>query len=276
MMRRSWWLAIVIGLAGCGDSPTRPSSTPTRVTLAGTITDTMSGAAVGSFVQDVNALPAFITVTADGFLTRQTWVPIATPTVDLIREAAPFDLTFYRQLVRGALDGPLQPLRRLSTSPNIYLQTAGLSPATVAELEQAARAVVPALTGGQLVVGSWETGAEARTPKSGWIVVDQLNEPGICGRALVGAAAGHIWLNVSNGACSMQSSFSHELGHALGFSHVDRPGSLMRIPRPIADDFPSTLERHHAAIAYRRPMGNRDLDIDPQVSGFSAPLMVVN
>lgn len=270
MLKRAPFLALLL-VAACGGSPTRPSPTPSGpITLSGTITDTVSGATVGSFSQQVPSLPAFITVTADGFLTRQTSVSTATPTVDLIREAAPFDLTFYRQMVRGALDGPLQPIRRLTSSPSIYLQTAGLTPANVAALEAAARAVVPALTGGALSVAVWEIGEAARSPQAGWIVVDIVADDAQCGRSFIGLPAGHVWLNAVprcafNGYRIDPPLFAHELGHALGFSHVGTSGHLMH-PRETFTERtstePSAIERHHAAIAYRRHVGNRDLDSD--------------
>jgi hypothetical protein len=41
--------------------------------------------------------------------------------------ANPFNLNFYRQLVRNAFDAPekLEPLRRWTTAPQIYLKTRG-------------------------------------------------------------------------------------------------------------------------------------------------------
>lgn len=43
-----------------------------------------------------------------------------------------------------------------------------------------------------------------------------------------------------------------------------------------ATDAPTDLERHHAALAYARARGNRDIDVDPQTpTTFSVPRMVV-
>lgn len=150
-MRALACLSILL-LSACGgaSSPTTgPSPLPSRVTVSGTITATISGAKVGTFSLEVDRLPTLIPVSAEGFVTRQAWVTSAQPTVDLIPEAG-FDLGFYRQFARGSLDGPIQPIRRLTSSPSMYLQTAGLSPATVAAYEQAARVTIPAMTGGQL------------------------------------------------------------------------------------------------------------------------------
>lgn len=273
------WFALLILLAGCsGGSPTRPtpvpSPTPTpqpqpapRITVSATLTDTVTGRSVGTVSHEVDRLPALLPLSFAGYVTRQAWITSAGPTVDLIPEAG-FDLTFYRQLVRGALDGRMDPLRRWTVNPSIYLQREGLSDATVASLERAARDVVPALTGGRLSVASWETGQERRTAQSGWIVVELVNdEAQECGRATIGG--GNVWLNTAP-KCHRDGTiigsvnlYTHELGHALGFWHVADSAALMNAVT--SNGRPTSQERHHAAIAYARLPGNRDVDVD--VSG---------
>jgi len=49
-----------------------------------------------------------------------------------------------------------------------------------------------------------------------------FDDPDAYGRAYVGQRAGQIWLNNDSG-CRMEATFAHELGHAFGFFHLDRP-----------------------------------------------------
>jgi len=71
----------------------------------------------------------------------------------------------------------------------------------------------------------------------------------------------------------------HEVGHSLGFSHTDGGGQfgalgsagcwrgtvpLPPLPPCPTDSFQvSAIERYHAALAYARPPGNLDVDVDP-------------
>jgi hypothetical protein len=286
-MRHALIVALVCLLPACGgsSSPTGPSpvpppSGPTRI--SGTITDTLSGAQVGTFSSEATSFPARVSVSAGGYVTRETWVRSASPTVDLIPELG-FNLDFYRQLARGTLDGSIQPLRVLSQAPSLYLQTAGLSAANVAALETAARAVVPALTGGRFQVAGWETGEGTRAPSNGWIVVDVFDDTGRpCGETDLGAAAGHVRLNRA-ARCGYEGQavdpplFAHELGHALGYWHIAAAGHLMHQRATFVErrsTLPSDLERHHAAIAYHRSTGNTDVDIDPVAPAALRPIVI--
>jgi len=175
-------------------------------------------------------------VTAAGYITRETTIQTTTSRIDIIRDAAPFSLTFYRQFARDGFEQPnaLDVVRSLRQAPAFYLQTKGLSADVVRSLESAARAVVPMFTGSTFTVATFETGAELRPRQNGWIVVDthdDSSESANCGQAYPGAPDGSIWINTSQ-TCyrntdMLLSTFAHEIGHALGFSHVDNPRFLM-------------------------------------------------
>jgi hypothetical protein len=258
-------LLVAVALVGCGSerSPLGPTPTPSPApaTFSGSVTDTVTGAPVAGFTALVSG--SRLTVSAPGYVTRETRAGASS--VDIIPEAS-FDLEFYRQFARGTLEDPMQPLRVLAQAPSLYLQTAGLSTATISALEQAARGVVPAMTGGRFTVTAWETGTNLRSDAYGWIVIELVNDPTAnCGRSNVGAVAGHVWLNRAD-RCSFDqyspTALAHEIGHALGFFHVASPDALMFAHPAFGRIAPSDIERRHAAIAYHRQAGNRDIDVD--------------
>jgi len=222
-----------------------------------------------------------VTLGAPGYISRDTWVTTANPTIDLFPEAG-FDLAFYRQFARDTFARPmgLEVLRVLSQAPSFYLEVEGangVSAAMAARLEQVARRTVPLLTGGRFQVTRWETGPTRRPLRTGCIMIERadLVSPR-CGEAFVGASAGQIRLD-NDTSCSMEAVLPHEIGHALGFWHVDRQGSLMYPQQRNSNlaDAPTDRERTHAALAYARLPGNQDVDRDPQRPAvFATPMMV--
>lgn len=292
------WLILAVLAIGCGSSPTSPTPQPTPIpspspsptpapaptptptpSFTGTVTDTVTGATVSGYTATLNG--SRVTVSAPGYLTRETRNGAS---VDLIPERG-FDLGFYRQFARddfGRDRGGNEPLWVLQQSPSFYMEVEGakgLSAAVAVRLEAVARRIVPLMTGGRLQVARWETGPSPRAPQDGWIMVERRDENGVCGRALIGNVAGQIWLDGNGQGCSFESVFAHEIGHALGFFHVDRSGAMMFPQQRNSNlaDSPSDIERAHAAIAYARPRGNRDVDVDPSsFAGLLAPSLVVD
>lgn len=240
--------------------PTLPTGPPT---FTGRVTNTVTGAPVLGYDATITAGRLF--VAAPGYVPRETRAGVSA--VDLIPEAA-FDLEFYRKFARGAMDGPPQQLLVLRQAPSFFMEVEGargLSERVAEDLEQVARRVVPQLTGGMFQVTRWETGPSPRPRQNGWIVIERRDlAPGVCGTAFVGATAGQVYLD-NDTTCSLAAVFAHEIGHALGFWHVDIEGSMMfpRVRGSNITDAPTEIERRHAAIAYKRMPGNLDIDVDP-------------
>ncbi len=233
------------------------------------------------------------TITADGFQKRESGIAWSANgrqdvALDLLPDRPPFSLAFYRELVRNGLErpSPLEPVRRWTTSPNIYLYTMNprtnqpLAPGEVEALLQNVRDAVAQVTDGLLSVGTVESGAADRPERAGTINIKIVYEPDAdyCGTSYVGADPGTITYNY--GRCSRACGglplgpelIAHEVGHAMGFWHVS--SGVMQ-----AADFYNcptvnftAEERLHGSIAYRRPSGNLDVDKDPQTfTALTAP-----
>jgi len=288
-------------------TPSGPSGTPSQAwTLAGQVTDAITGQAVPGAALTVEGHNGVVTADADGrwriegtgqaaarlsttvnatgFLPHETWVSWQAGgrqevVLQVIPERPPFALSFYRYLVRNGFEDPsaLQPIKRWTRNPNFYIETMNAKtgrPITSTELEltmSAIRQTVPQLTGGSLGVGAIEYGETARTPQLDFINVRFVYEPSadFCGRAYVGANPGQIEINYDRCAYTCGSmkvtptAIAHEVGHALGFWHVDHGIMTPVVSRECADVKFTEAERVHAQLAYKRPVGNMDPDRDP-------------
>lgn len=244
--------------------------------------------------------PYPVTISNAGFLSHDVWItwqrgPRANVTLDLIRNAAPFSLDFYGQLVRGKYDQPGAPwpVLRWNTAPSFYVRTVdqngrAIEPEVLVSVINALHRAVPAWSGGHMTAAAIESGSEPRPPAEDWINVDIKRDPHedrICGTAMIGANPGSITLN--DDVCSCGSNkipgavTMHEVGHAMGFFHVGDKRSLMY---PFtAGDCPagelSAAESYHAGIAYSRPRGNTEPDHDPSTGAAvmtSSPMLRVH
>ena len=301
-MRPCPWLAVLWVSAACGGSPSSPSvnspttpttPVPTTVSVDASLTETATGSPVGSFQTTVSRLPALVDVDQPGFVPRSAWITSARPTIDLIRDAAPFSLTFYRQFARGSNDREsLQTLRRWNAPPRIYIKTvdeAG-TPVPAAQLdstESVLTSAAPDFTGGRFGLGGIERGTGTREGQAGWITIKWSIETSEaqCAESFVGqegSAVSFNYLRRGNCACgtlgTRPRTVKHELGHIFGFWHTDSPSDLMSGAAVAGcDGSLSARERYHAAIVYARPRGNRDVDIDPTtVSTQTAPARIVD
>ncbi len=254
----------------------------------------VESAADGSFQFASETNPEFtpfsVSASAPGHVDRVMWLNWATERkdiqIDLLPLTPPFSLDFYRQLVRNAYDDPatLRTLTRWTRSPSVYIRTVDangrdVDPATIAAVASTLQKAVPALSGNTLRVVAVETGPE-NPRRSGWITVEFIEDPmsNMCGRAWVGSDPGRIELNLNRcGGCPgtriRPATVAHEVGHVLGFWHVEGREHLMDPweDRPCTQDGPSALEELHAAIAYKRAPGNMDPDVDPKSGAAATP-----
>ena len=286
------WLMLALTLvsAACGDdnparmvaptpAPVAPAPPPTPV-FRGTVSETLTGAPVPGFTATANG--SRVAVSAPGYVTRETAITAAN--VDLIRDAGEFNLSFYRQFVRNALDAPdmMQPLRRQRQSPRVYVRTIDESGAPVhptalsIALSSITPALVEAFSGGTMTLAGLEQGPDTRIGMPGWITVLWPTEfpDGRCGQGTVGGDK--IELLHTRPACRYPRLIKHEMGHAMGFWHTDDRNDVMfSASTNDFDNNPSAREKHHAAIAYNRPLGSRDIDVDPAAGTLSPRGVIV-
>lgn len=328
---RRFVLALACLVPACGgSSPSSPSPSPSPQpqppatwTLSGVVTDTHTGAPVANAALDFALLevvrtdasgrwslrrtgvppsPMSTELKAEGFVDRRVHVRWdaagrADVGIDMIRDAAPFSLDFFRKIIRNGFEQPeaLQRMRRWTTAPNFYINT--FNPRTgnsilqrqVDVIASTIRRAVPQITAGRLEAGAIETGSGPRPEQPGWIQIEITYEPdeNYCGRAQIAANPGKIWFNFERcvSACRGEEIgpglVAHEVGHAMGLWHHDQPGIMDPFIRPStcqAPDFSDT-ERHHSAILYARQPGNADLDWDQPTTltidaGGPAPIVM--
>lgn len=302
-----------IVLTGCGrDSPVSPTPPPDPDTpsVAGTVVGnpdqrpvpgasvTLGGVSTSTDVQGRFSFttqpnvsgPMPLRIAAAGHITRDSFLSVSHSMTDLmidvITDAPPFSLDFYRQFARNAHDSPsnLFPTRRWTMAPSFYIKTTvdetgeAIPPAWIDRLRTIFINSVPELSAGRLSVAAIETGPEARPAMAGWVNVlfqRVLSDPNAGGAATVGGNQGTMWLRyypgevtpggaVARPECEflVVSAAEHEVVHTMGYFHTSDIRSHFFTANCNGANRASIV-RHHAGLVYSRPPGNTDPDADP-------------
>jgi len=326
-MRRRLWLSVMLLTAACGNAGP-PGITVTRPSPSVTVAQPGSGVISGFVVGNQDRVPVggarlrangtTLVTEADGEF-RLTGLPIglvqyelSAPqhlthvsqlnvvgtregvAIDLIPDAEPFSLGFYRQFARDGFDSPavLRATNRWTIAPSFYMRTVtddlgeAVAPEILAGIRRVILNSVPELSGGRFTVAAFETGADARPTQPGWVIVtffSRFPTANVIGDSSVGGNAGRMRLAYDatllepriDCNAGIVAVADHEIVHTMGFWHTGPPTS------PNTDfDFQSVgctgsgrkdRTRYHAAVVYSRPPGNIDPDIDPENFGTLQP-----
>jgi hypothetical protein len=245
-----------------------------------------------------------VSVSAAQFVTRQTTVAVPGSDARLDLIASSFDLTAFDQMFRGVTTGGR--LAKYLAAPALVVQRTGLLWANapddryLAEDEQWSDAdvdgVIADLTFGLQTISAGvfpafsairveqaAAGTLVTVPQAGAIVVARyrgLRGPsgsrvGGLGRTTIDAGGvirgGMVMLDRDGEVgrpASARAVRVHELGHALGTSHVTSRLSFMNSDGN--GGLPNEADQQAFLVAARRPPGNRSPDVDPAAFTLNA------
>jgi hypothetical protein len=232
------------------------------------------------------------TLTAPGYVTRASILQLTGASsglrLDMIEDAAPFSMDFYRQFARNAFDAPatLQPLKPWTMAPSFYINTQtidtgeAVDPAAVQAIETMFVNSVPELTAGKFSVATIETGVTARASKTGWVNVQFLRNhtlgDEVAGNSTVGGNVGTINLVFDppggpTGGCEAAVVYyaDHEIVHSMGYYHTANTDVDFHSAYGCLGSGRPAAVLYHAAVVYSRSPGNTDPDTDTTVAFVS-------
>jgi len=214
--------------------------------------------------------------------------------LDVIEISGNFDLNFYRELARGALEGNMRPIHRWINpkAPTFYIDTnkssidGSITKSTIKKVQDVIQQVLPVFSGNlyqktriKIRKFSDDEYTFNAIPDNSVVISfdDKLGERGVLGIALTDpnllsptiSFINKAWIRVvnhesfySNNGISREELVTHELGHGFGYRHALKKPSVMS-PRETLNNTFSEHDRLHMAIMYSRPVGNFDIDNDP-------------
>jgi hypothetical protein len=119
---------------------------------------------------------------------------------------------------------------------------------------------VNTLRSGQIVIGRY-TGIETLAKTIGYGLWSERPDGSIMGGAM------YLDRDFDRDDSRRRLLRIHELGHALGYQHVESRASVMN---PRIGPEPTEFDRAGAIIAFERPVGNKSPDIDPATNALTA------
>lgn len=211
--------------------------------------------------------------------------------LDAIEVNSGFNLGFYRELARGNHpdEGEMHPTRRWinPTPPTVVIVTdssATLSGVVEESTINAVRSVfskmVPIWSGNfysSVPIQVQETFDFSNIPANTIVVafddtlylyegalgltISELLPTYTIDRVAIFLLNTSTFYALSN--VTLEQVTSHELGHGFGFEHTSILSSIMPVSPPLPSGLYTDADKLHAAVMYRRPAANTDIDNDP-------------
>jgi hypothetical protein len=233
------------------------------------------------------------TIAGSGLLTHTGFFSAGgSRSVDLDAFAlAGFDQAYFRAIARNGFEqsGSLQPLRRWTRAPLLYIRTIDntgqtILPEVLQQVVSISTSVVPLYTHGRFGLAGIEQGTDTRAGRAGWITVEWTRDASqFCGSSHVGQEGGTITLTYDQPGCACGSqkirprTVKHEFGHAMGLWHTGQSVDLMSgIGVNECDRNMTARELQYLDYLYRRPVGNTDPDDDPANAARLESVRIVN